>query len=108
MSAITPTIEMEGSLYAFERGFKGEGTWICKRGRCKGLIGFANVNTVVPVMVGNELTTLAKEQGVAERFNFAKMPPKPEKPEPRPRGPRKPKSKTPALMGGFNPFATGE
>jgi hypothetical protein len=108
MSVATPELEIDGTLYAFERGFRGEGLWVCRRGKCKGLIGHSNAGAIVPIIVSSELTTLAKEKGIAETFNFARNPPPPPKPEPRKRGEKKSASKTPSLKGGFNPFAVGK
>ncbi len=87
------------TTFAFTRGFDGEGHWITKTSTPQ-----MPANCIVPVILNQELTVLAKERGLTEQYNFSRSIPKPEKTV-AVRGPSKPKAPKSGLMGGFNPFA---
>ena len=109
MSDITLTLALnekrphDFSTFAFTRDQFGKGYWISRS-----KIGNQPPNCIVHVQLQSELTALAKARGLSEAFNFAAQKPKPKKEKTvRTRGPRKPKSPTAGLIGGFNPFAGG-
>lgn len=74
--------EHDGGTYEFQRGFGGEGRWVCLAGKCIGVIGRHSPGIVVPLMHGHDLSNLAVESGIAKREDLARFIAKPE-PEPK-------------------------
>jgi hypothetical protein len=90
------------TVYAFIRGFDGQGDWVNKTP-----VPGKPPNCMAHLALQGELTLLARVRGITEDYNFARHTPKPVK-EVAVRGPRKekgPKAPKNGLIGGFNPFA---
>jgi len=89
--------------FAFTRTIHGDGGWVTRRG----LPGLPP-NCLVHSELQRSLTTIAKERGLTEQYNFMAQPPKPAKPVrvPRVKSDKKTTKVVGAgMVGGFNPFA---
>lgn len=102
----TPELSIPGMgrfrfLRSTESAIFGEGNWVSLE-TFKGL----PPNTILPITIQDDLSTLARERKIPEDFNYRKAMPKPEPRKPVSRGKSKADKDKPAtgLMGGFNPF----
>jgi hypothetical protein len=90
---------------ALETALGSEGNWVTVK-------SFRSLppSTILPLVIQQDLSTLAKERGLDEIYNFSRHPPKPERKVVTPRKLKEKEEKSgkvteSVLHGGFNPFA---
>lgn len=101
----TPRLTIPEGTFIFERSrdrtILGHGNWYVVRATDRNL----KPGTMVHSAMSQDLSNLARARNIPEPYNYARVPPKPEKTKavriPRSAGPKL----APGLMGGFNPMA---
>ncbi len=97
----SPEMFFAGCIYGFTRErHTGQGRWIVIHGSCPELVGGDNSGVFVPILFDSVLTIEARERDLYEQHNFSKSLPLPPKPEPRVKGPKKPRARKSGLVGG--------
>lgn len=95
-------LELDNSVFVFQRSIDGEGRWISLRGRVAGNLGDTPANIFVPLELNALLTRTAIERGLGTLKDFARWQKKEKKEKVARVSSGKKKRKFTGVYGGFS------